>query len=163
MKQRDAKLMNKADTERKAQLLEFASAVTLALNPQDIAAGIKELMGAKCVVKAKRSDEDKVDRGGRKNGAMGDWEILDEQPDLTARNNGLKLALAWFEITAAYEVGKPVERQEIVTHTVESPEQRAARLFASPSGLAALVALGVKKLDESEEGKRELEQAMGGE
>lgn len=153
MKRADKQLLNQANPERKEKLLQFASAVALSIDTGAISRGIAELMSATTNAKVPK----RTPSGETVNRSHGAYDIVEDVPDMTARNNGLKLALQWLELAAAYEIGKPVERQEVVHVNMTPPEERARevteRLVQSPAAMESIARLLLPALMQSESGR----------
>ncbi len=178
MSKADAKLLKGASPERKEELLNFARAVTAGISTTAIVDGINELLNAKTILKVKKAEGDgeKTDSTGRKNDRAGDYEILEDMPDLARRTEGQKLAKDWYLIARDNDVGRPIERIETKDTTPVSNEDKMARLMASPTGLMMLFmkAIGPEgaelkaqmlknladDLDSSEEGKQHMQKVL---
>ncbi len=179
MSKADQKLLKSASSERKEELLNFARAVSSGISTTSIIDGINELLTATTILKVKKTEADggKTDSTGRKNGAVGEYEILEDMPDLARRTEGQKLAKEWYLIARDNDLGKPIERIETKDTTPDSPEDKMARLMASPTGLMMMFAklmsgTGTElkaqmlknladDLEATEEGAQQMQKALG--
>ncbi len=76
----------------------------------------------------------------------GDWIV---EPDFATRTKCV-------ELTLAYDVGKPVERQVKLTGNFESYSDKLEKLLASPEGITQALALGLIAEDQAKERRQKL-------